>query len=52
MKQALFRRVFGKSIFQGLDVENVVVLGTDQNLWLEHAPLAIFHQPGSRSMAT
>lgn len=38
MKQALFRRVFGKSIFQGLDVENVVVLGTDQNLWLEHGP--------------
>ena len=38
MKQALFRRVFGKSLFQGLDVENVVVLGTDQNLWLEHAP--------------
>jgi hypothetical protein len=38
MKQALFRRVFGKSIFQALGVEDVVVLGTDQNLWLEHAP--------------
>src|SRR5271166_4865422 len=38
MKQALFRRLFGKSVFQPLNVTTVLVLGTDQKLWIEHAP--------------
>jgi hypothetical protein len=38
MKQAFFRRVFGKSLFQPLDLATVLVLGTDQKLWIEHAP--------------
>jgi hypothetical protein len=38
VKQVTFRQLFGKSAFQALGAENALVLGSNGNLWLEHAP--------------
>gem|GEM_PF-5129532 len=38
MKQAMFRRFFGRSIFQSLGIEDILVLDNELNLWLEHGP--------------
>ena len=38
MKQEMFRRFFGRSLFQSLGVNEVLVLDVGLNLWLEHGP--------------
>jgi hypothetical protein len=38
MRQANFRRFFGKSVIQALNNTQVIVLGTDQKLWMDRAP--------------